>query len=963
MKLLRVGAGLVLPLLLGNHVAATLPDPTQLPAGEGWTTLFRHECNGGYEFTPKMPFGLNLDIPSIEKALIAVFKKIEARAKCVCPTLSTADFMLMYDPVTAFLNTLNPSTATPTTACSGKFPATLLNFADYLNVSPVPSTCTLATWRATGTCTGQYSIPDLEVNLGVSAWKCFSGSPLPGLAVNCLGAGCQQLFKPCSTSSDCSAGLSCSTFGSLSDQQHHIFDVMQAIGLYDESEFPGCLNDGSSSTSTNAGAFFMTYMRSLWPNNALNTKLGMCGIYEIQEGALRRAFDDAAIDLEQVAGTNTGCLGTDKQILTLSNLAAWDGTISSGVVATTPGQTLLEPSLRGVVKMFVASDVKVCLPGLFPVTSGQAVRALQITCDGQILVADGQIRLKLSPWAFTQAISYFTQLVKASQDCQVSTPWTAAQFNIRYGLWTLGTWLFAADSTASGSLGSTPPNNDWLTDIQNILNGLKMKLPSTCTYATWKSTGKCTVSFTGLQNLALLGLDVVININVQQCSTSVWPSVNIDCIGADCQYLMGPPKICATDGDCGSNAVCTDVRGSLRTESIFWNDNWLDPIGAATAYDQSNICNLVKGTGSDPTSCGGNAKGQAEIDYIMQYAFGGTSTATGARPTDQVLYCTPFIASNFGDRGNDWIDSQGSINAHQILSFTAVNSLASYTDPDPSPYVPIDVTTTTAFASTGSGTTNAADGASCTSNANCASRVCTDSFCQSGGKSGLGASCATGDDCTTANCLRGVCAVLGKLVDLGGPCTSNSDCGTNNCVSSVCHVAVVAAGARPASLVQTTSHSLVGVAPNVSTTFALPGNCGMSLNSASSATVNVTVAPSPPANVAEPPKGIATYYSFNITTGGTFKANLTFVYADDLLTQYGYDAKDLKWSRYDTTSRSWQAQIGTVDTDTKVVRYTTSQFSTWSIVAQATANGALVNRPTLAVVALVSFGVAVMTGL
>ncbi|KAJ3157633.1 hypothetical protein HDU89_000009 [Geranomyces variabilis] len=944
--LLAVAALAVVP------VHSTLPSLASLPVGEGWKTVLRHECGGGFEFTPKMPWGINIDLPFIERFFIAIRKKARDRARCRCPGLSDADFNLMFDPVTALLNVANADadTQTPTTSCQGVFPASMLDIAPIIDVKSLPTTCNLATWQASGKCSMQYPVKDLGVNIGISVWQC-SGSFVPGFALNCLGDNCAKLFQPCNAAADCTGGLTCTT----TDASKLAWDIMSGMELYNDTlaytEKPGCLNSGSQDPTVDAVPFFMTYLRSIFPNSGTNYMVGACGIQQITDGALRNAFGGDQMFTTSTAITNAGCVSDKKQTLSVPSLAAWDGTIASGVVATTPGQTLLEPTTRG----------------LLDVTSGKAGRVAQLTCDGQALLLDGQFRMKVNPWGTTRLANYFTSLVKASQDCHVKTPWTTFQFNLRYAVWNMLGWLFIGDSaaaTVSEDLGENPPQKTWMASIAKGLDGWRLKMPTSCSYATWKSKGSCALEFTGLATL--LQLDVTFRASATQCSASPWPALNIDCVGSDCKYIM-QPHMCSSDSDCGGLAVCTDILSALQINnpSQVLKNIYADPIGTLLPSNIGNPCAWKDFTGTDTTDCGGAAKGVSELAYILQFAFNVDSSSSSltrrALSTDSSLssvfkemrratsatgakVCLPASLPDFKNRTTPWVDSELTLaSASKIVILNSLNSLT-YNDPDPRPYVPIDVSTAD-FSVTGTVAVaaNRQLGAACYANQQCASGQCTNSLCVEAGKSSISASCSTSDDCATGNCFQGTCQVTGKKLSLGKTCAAAADCESGICTATVCKLPAAAAGQARPSLVAAASNTIVGCPPNITTKISLPGNLGLAMNAGDSTTVNVTVRPTPPDNVAVPDQGISTYYNFDISTGSSFQANLTFAYVDDLLTSNGYAAEDLTWARFDTSSKSWTVQRGIVDQKARTVTYQTNKFSTWTVIAAKSA--AMIHSP------------------
>ena len=69
---------------------------------------------------------------------------------------------------------------------------------------------------------------------------------------------------------------------------------------------------------------------------------------------------------------------------------------------------------------------------------------------------------------------------------------------------------------------------------------------------------------TGLNSLAQM--DLTMEIDIARCAGSVGQmSIELACTGADCHFLLGSPKTCSQDSDCGARATCTDVVGAVAT--------------------------------------------------------------------------------------------------------------------------------------------------------------------------------------------------------------------------------------------------------------------------------------------------------------------------------------------------------------------------------------------------------------
>ncbi|TPX66376.1 hypothetical protein SpCBS45565_g04536 [Spizellomyces sp. 'palustris'] len=157
------------------------------------------------------------------------------------------------------------------------------------------------------------------------------------------------------------------------------------------------------------------------------------------------------------------------------------------------------------------------------------------------------------------------------------------------------------------------------------------------------------------------------------------------------------------------------------------------------------------------------------------------------------------------------------------------------------------------------------------------------------------------------------------------------------------------AGLRSLVTVSTRDERTWPANSNQAVTF--PGNLGLKLSANTDVPLNVTVAPTPSVAGAPPTNGINTFYHFEVPPGTQFKADLTFTYDANLLSQYQYKAEDLKWAVYDESSGVWKVKTGsTVDTSSMTVLYSTSSFSEWTIVAAATSAAALTMTPSMLMV-------------
>lgn len=89
------------------------------------------------------------------------------------------------------------------------------------------------------------------------------------------------------------------------------------------------------------------------------------------------------------------------------------------------------------------------------------------------------------------------------------------------------------------------PRNSQLMDI------MRLTLPSTCTYDTWARTGTCFLK------LPLADLHLAYQLGIKKCANSALPAISLDCEGEGCKTFGKP---CFNDADCdgtGWTSPCT----------------------------------------------------------------------------------------------------------------------------------------------------------------------------------------------------------------------------------------------------------------------------------------------------------------------------------------------------------------------------------------------------------------------
>jgi len=133
-----------------------------------------------------------------------------------------------------------------------------------------------------------------------------------------------------------------------------------------------------------------------------------------------------------------------------------------------------------------------------------------------------------------------------------------------------------------------PTMSDWTLSL-----GQKMVLPQSCSYATWQSTGMCSLEYTGLQ--PILQVDITIRAVIQSCSGWNAPTMTFDCYGNACPLLTSP--FCTQDSQCPTGTICYDPSVLLAGTNVdlltalfqlFTSSNPLNPApGASTCSGSS----------------------------------------------------------------------------------------------------------------------------------------------------------------------------------------------------------------------------------------------------------------------------------------------------------------------------------------------------------------------------------------
>jgi energy-converting hydrogenase Eha subunit C len=102
--------------------------------------------------------------------------------------------------------------------------------------------------------------------------------------------------------------------------------------------------------------------------------------------------------------------------------------------------------------------------------------------------------------------------------------------------------------------------------LYNLLNLPPLQMPSTCSYATFNSTGECSGEYTGFDSL-FGGLDLTLRWTVQRCSAypDALPSFNLQCVGSACASFFAPSQLqpCQQDADCSDGSTCTVLSSFL----------------------------------------------------------------------------------------------------------------------------------------------------------------------------------------------------------------------------------------------------------------------------------------------------------------------------------------------------------------------------------------------------------------
>eukprot|EP00808_Paulinella_micropora_P024056 g56738.t1 len=123
-----------------------------------------------------------------------------------------------------------------------------------------------------------------------------------------------------------------------------------------------------------------------------------------------------------------------------------------------------------------------------------------------------------------------------------------------------------------------------------------IEMPETCSYESWKKTGKCVMKWDGLAKI-LGGLnsnmDLSLLAEMESCNTlSGFPSLTLSCLGSTCadMFEVLDNKFCTQNSDCPNNLVCQEAPDF----PVIWGYNW--------GYELAGGYYEITCTGYDPTS-------------------------------------------------------------------------------------------------------------------------------------------------------------------------------------------------------------------------------------------------------------------------------------------------------------------------------------------------------------------------
>lgn len=665
-----------LVVLLAIMPVVVLAVPTSF---SGWSTVMYHQCDSDLEFLPNVPLArTQIDMNLTQSILNTAFSFVKQRAACECPGYNAADFDLMLDPVTAWLNILDANTKNPTLgAClTNLFPRNFL-LLSLLKVN-LPNTCSYATWSSTGTCTLQMALPDIQVTVLLALKKCASG-PMPAFSVDCSGTGCSTFLLPCSSNSDC-GGMTCyNPYKGQDPFPTAVFNTLKSIGFYPSTvQAPGCFQAPATpstiSSQNDITTAVFSFLLSQFGISRTVTAPQFCGLNNLLNISPSGPLAQLTSAYWTTTPVTTGPLlcwqQPDQPQYNLTTIrytnvqqtafAAWNGMLPSGSAALS-APALMTPLENNYV------------------VSSTSRRVVESTCSGQFSFYTFGTRLfaiKLPD--LSTIVQFFGNLLFQMETCEVTPNFTLQQFMARFGVWTPLLHLLSLDPNADQTIMNNPVYADFRQTIYKTFVNKIANLPSSCSYAQYAKSGTCSFTWSGLNTY--LNMDLTLQFTAAQCSTNnLMPSIAVDCVGKDCAAFLDGFKPCAQDSDCPSASMkCINLPNfvnSLNLGITINSDDWFDLYMAGDNINATNPCQQLppdQRSSNVEQTCSGPNKFWNQITSSLMSVFGGFYSGTTVGANNYGSICMPPTANFNANATTTWANSLVTVVGNSVT----INTLA-----------------------------------------------------------------------------------------------------------------------------------------------------------------------------------------------------------------------------------------------------------------------------------------------
>jgi len=209
-----------------------------------------------------------------------------------------------------------------------------------------------------------------------------------------------------------------------------------------------------------------------------------------------------------------------------------------------------------------------------PRTPG-AVVILDTTCAEEIQILPGsRWGLSLQMNKVVQLYNFVYDRYRSRLDCESKLRQFKLDDSIFAANYFLPSFFAMLTSPVTSEIWASNFIPNVRTFAENIFNDkfedqTRIVLPKTCDYNSWKSNGKCQLTYDGLASL--FGLDIKFNLAISKCDFREYPSIYVECVGHDCNIFQSLIP-CDPNGSSCPNQNCVSGK-DLLSEMTQGNNN------------------------------------------------------------------------------------------------------------------------------------------------------------------------------------------------------------------------------------------------------------------------------------------------------------------------------------------------------------------------------------------------------